>query len=77
MARSLDGLIGHLVDQIALCGKHGESDSLPHVVHVRATCALHVPILKLCFFLFFFFRLYFVPLIAAYASRKLKFFGGV
>ena len=25
--RSLDGLMSHLVDQVALCGEHGEFDS--------------------------------------------------
>ena len=30
MAKSLDGLIRHLIDQIALCGEHGESTRFLH-----------------------------------------------
>lgn len=48
MARSLDGLIRHLVDQIALCGEYGESTRFP-IVSVRAIHAsrFHCP---LCIF---------------------------
>ena len=44
MARSLDGLIRHLVDQIALCGEHGESTRFSLSSSVRATHALRLPI---------------------------------
>ena len=30
MAKSFDGLIRHLIDQIALCGEHGESSRFLH-----------------------------------------------
>lgn len=44
MARSLDGLIRHLVDQIALCGERGESTRFSLSSSVRVTHALRLPI---------------------------------
>ena len=43
MAKSLDGLIRHLIDQIALCGEHGESTRfLITTLRIRATHPSHV-----------------------------------
>lgn len=49
MAASLDGLIRHLVDQIALCGEHGQSIRFASASLFELSYALHLLILLLHF----------------------------